>query len=77
MITQALKQAIAESGLTLYRIAKDAPVSYAILHTFVNGKRDIRLGTADKIARAVGLEFKPPKRVRRKVSGRTRKVGDA
>ena len=50
-ISEQLRKAITDSGLTLYRIAKDADVTYSVLYRFVEEERDIRMeGTADKLA---------------------------
>ena len=64
MIDADLRAAIVESGLTHYRIAKDAGVSPDVITRFVTGERDIRLGTAAKVAAALGLELKRPGRSR-------------
>ena len=52
----ALREAIVESGLTHYRIAKEAGVAPAIIDRFVSGERDMMLGTATKLAEFLGLE---------------------
>ena len=57
-----LRAAIRESGLTPYRVAKDGGFDPGILTRFLNqdgGGRgnDLRLSTADTIARVLGLEF--------------------
>lgn len=56
-----LRAAIAKSGLSVYRLAKDSGVSQPVLCRFVNGQRDITLTTASKLAEALGLELKPVK----------------
>lgn len=53
-ILEPLKTAIAESGLTPYRIAKDAGLAPIVMTRFINGERGISLETADKIAVALG-----------------------
>jgi len=52
-----LRAAVAETGESLYAVAKRAGISYAILHRFMAGKRSINLETADQIARALGLSL--------------------
>jgi len=52
-----LRAAVAETGESLYAVAKKAGISYAILHRFMAGKRSINLETADQIARALGLSL--------------------
>jgi len=56
-IIEQLKRAIGNSGKTHYRIGKEANVSPDQLDRFMRG-RDIRLSTAAKIAKALGLEFR-------------------
>src|SRR4028119_1940644 len=52
---EQLRAAVAETGESLYAVAKRAGISYAILHRFMAGKRSINLETADQIAKALGL----------------------
>ena len=52
---EQLRAAIVSSGLTHYRIAKDAGIKPDILDRFVSGERDVRLHTAEKIGRVLGL----------------------
>ena len=40
-----------------YRIAEDSGVPYAVLGRFIDGKRDIRLKTADKLFKYLNLEL--------------------
>lgn len=56
-VSEALKQAIETSGLTVYEIAKRAKVSQIVISRFLSGARDIRLATADKLSRVLGLEL--------------------
>jgi hypothetical protein len=59
-IADQLRQAIRESGLTHYRIAKEAGIPKPDpIARFVSGERDLRLESAAKIARALGLELRP------------------
>ena len=57
-IADALRQAIAADERTEYRLAKDADLSQGVLSRFTAGERDLRLGTADKLCQALGLELK-------------------
>jgi len=57
-VTDQLKKAIAASGLTLYRVAKDSGVPYAALHRFMGGSQSITLATADKLAAYLKLNLK-------------------
>lgn len=44
-----LRQAIENSGLSLYHIAKDSGVAYQVLHRFARGESDLTLETASKL----------------------------
>ena len=52
-----LRLAIAESGKTLYRIAKDSGVGHASLWRFMHG-RPISIGVFEKLCRYLGLKLK-------------------
>jgi hypothetical protein len=54
-ISDALRAAIQSSGKSIYQIGKDAGVSQIIVSRFLSGERDIRLATADRLARALGI----------------------
>jgi DNA-binding LacI/PurR family transcriptional regulator len=43
------------ASITVYEIAKQARVSQIILSRFLSGERDIRMATADKLARVLAL----------------------
>ncbi len=57
-IPQRLRTAIRRTGKSIYRVAKDAGVGHPIILRFLSGERDIRLETAEKLARSLGLELK-------------------
>lgn len=57
-INDALRAAIAKSGLTHYALAKVAGVTAGQIDRFVSGERDLRLNSAAAIAAALGLELK-------------------
>ena len=59
MLADELKQAITDSGLTAYALAKRAGTSPDVITRFVSGERDLRLETAGKIAAALGLGLRP------------------
>ncbi|MHC4476565.1 MAG: helix-turn-helix transcriptional regulator [Planctomycetota bacterium] len=63
-IEMQLKQAILGSGMSRYKLSKITGVPASVLCTFVNGKRSITIGTAAKLARALGLELRPRKKGR-------------
>ena len=61
-MTDVLRDAIEQSGLTRYRIAKDTGIDEAALMRFVRGETSLRLARADVLAEYLGLEL-----VKRKV----------
>jgi len=65
-LTQQLREAIAGSGVTLYRVAKDTGIPYAVVHRFANGERSINLETADRLAEFFGMHLTRPKRIARR-----------
>lgn len=54
-LSEALRIAIRKSGKSVYQVAKEAEVSPIVISRFLSGERDIRLGTADRVAAALGL----------------------
>jgi predicted transcriptional regulator len=66
-LSLALREAIIEDGRTIYEIAKAINIEPDSLYRFQQGK-DIRLETADRLAKALGLELRPFKRKRRKAT---------
>jgi len=64
MITEALQQAMADSGISRYRIAKDTELHATVLWRIAHGK-SCSLETADKLAKYLGLELRSKKRRRR------------
>jgi hypothetical protein len=56
-MTDVLKTAIEESGLTLYRIAKDTGIVGTSLLRFMQGETSLRLDKADVLAEYLGLEL--------------------
>jgi transcriptional regulator with XRE-family HTH domain len=56
-LTAALKSAIAHSGLTRYRIAKDTGILETSLSRFMRGETSLRLDKADVLAEYLGLEL--------------------
>ena len=59
-MSDTLRAAIKSSGLSNYRIAKDAGIEPDSIDRFVRveGRRDLRLETAEKIADVLGLELR-------------------
>lgn len=58
MISEQLRDAIANSGETRYAISKATSVDQAVLAKFVNGKRGLSLETIDKLAKYLRLELR-------------------
>jgi plasmid maintenance system antidote protein VapI len=56
-LTDAIKRAIADSGLSVYMVAKESGVPQPVLHRFMADERDIKLGTADKLAKYLKLRL--------------------
>jgi Predicted transcriptional regulator with an HTH domain len=67
LLSDTLREAILEDGRTIYEIAKAIGIEPDSLYRFQGGK-DIRLDTADRLAKALGLELRPFKRKRRKTT---------
>lgn len=65
-MTEELRKSVADSGLSLYRIAKDSGVPHAAMHRFVNDGRDLKLSTADKLAAYFGLRLVGKESTKRK-----------
>ncbi len=55
MVSQALREAISEQGLTAYAAAKRAGVSVDAIQRFLNEQRGLTLSTVDKLADSLGL----------------------
>jgi DNA-binding phage protein len=56
-LCEALRQAIRDSGLTQYRVAKIAGLEPGTIYRFLTAERDLRFESAGKIADALGLEL--------------------
>jgi transcriptional regulator with XRE-family HTH domain len=54
-ISDALRAAIHASSKSVYQICKEAGISPIVISRFLSGERDIRLATADRLARALGI----------------------
>ena len=61
-----LREAVEDSGLTLYRIAKGSGIAYQVLHRFARGERDLTLETATKLADYFGMRLTRPRRPNKK-----------
>jgi len=54
-----VRQAIRDRGKTLYRVAKDAGVTYGVVHRFVVHRESIALAGFVKLCAYLGLMLKP------------------
>jgi DNA-binding phage protein len=57
-MVDVLRSAIKASGLTHYRLAKEAGIKPFLLDRFVSREGDLRLETAAKVAEVLGLELR-------------------
>lgn len=64
MLGEQLREAIAASGLTAYRIAKAAGIRPEMISRFLNRERDLTLESAGKVAAALRLELGPEKKAK-------------
>lgn len=60
-LNEQLRKAAIDSGLSILKISERGKVRYASVHGFIKSGRDIQLSTAEKIAEAIGVSFKPVK----------------
>ena len=58
-LTDALRAAIEQSGITRYQIAKDTGLNQAVLCRFVHNEKSLNLDSADKLAAYLGLRMTP------------------
>lgn len=56
-ISDTVRTTIQNSGLSLYRIAKDSGVAYAQLHRFASGERGISMDAMDRLCDYLGLHL--------------------
>jgi hypothetical protein len=54
-LSDALRTAIMSSPKSVYQICKDSGISQIVVSRFLSGERDIRLATADRLARILGI----------------------
>lgn len=59
-ISDALRAAIHASSKSVYQICKEAGISPIVISRFLSGERDIRLATADRLARVLGIAVATP-----------------
>jgi hypothetical protein len=57
-ITDALRRAIAESGLSYKSLSRETGVARASIQRFIDGRQSLRLDKADRLAAYFGLEVR-------------------
>lgn len=58
-LSAQLRAAFEDGGLSRFELARRAGISYAVVHRFFGGDRDIRLETASRLCKVLGLELRP------------------
>lgn len=59
---EQLRDAIRESGRTVYALAQESGVDTAVIYRFVSGERGVSLETAARLAATLGIRFTKPRR---------------
>ncbi len=65
-MTDQIRQAIDDSGLTRYRIAKDTGIDESALAKFYNGQRGLSTGSLDQLCDYLGLRVVMDRKPQRK-----------
>ena len=65
-MTDQIRQAIDDSGLTRYRIAQDTDISESSLAKFYNGHRGLSLDNLDRLFAYLGLRIVKDRRPAKK-----------
>ena len=60
-MTDEVRRAIEEAGITRYRICKDAEISEAAMSRFMRGQRGLTLRTLDRLAAVLDLHVRKGK----------------
>ncbi len=63
---ERIRKAIRVDGRSLYRLAKDAGIDVAPLQRFMKAEQTVRLPTAEKLCRVVGLDLCPVRQKKRR-----------
>lgn len=63
--SEAVREALQETGLSLYEISKRSGVSQSVLSRFMREERDITLGTLDRLEAVLRLSIGPRRSKRR------------
>jgi hypothetical protein len=57
-VSETLRKAVLDSGKTLYRVAKDTGIDYAVMWRFAHGRsRSLDLATLDRLCTYLGLRL--------------------
>jgi len=56
-LAEVIRNKIANSELSQYRLAIDSGVSSGVINRFVSGERTVSLENADKLCKALGLKL--------------------
>jgi hypothetical protein len=56
-MSESLRQAVRDSGKTLYRVSKDTGISWQALHRFMRGRTGLRMDLLDKLCRYLRLRL--------------------
>jgi transcriptional regulator with XRE-family HTH domain len=54
-LAEQLRQAIEDSGITMYKLSQDSGVNRSQLSRFMRGQRDLSLAVADKFCEVLGI----------------------
>ena len=57
ILSESLREAIHLSGRSIRRLAKEAKVSEIVLQQFLQGERDLRLATVERLAQILKLKL--------------------
>lgn len=72
-ITQQVKRAIRDSGMTRYEISQRSGVAEAVLSRFMNGETSMNLATLDRLASVLRLRITVERKALRSTSINTRR----
>jgi transcriptional regulator with XRE-family HTH domain len=56
-LADQLRQAIRDSGITIYKLSQESGVHRSQLSRFLHGERDLSLAVSDKICGVLGVQF--------------------
>lgn len=56
-LSDQLRKAMEKSGFSLHALSVGTGIDYAAIHRFYHGERDMRLGTASRLADFLGLKL--------------------